>query len=89
MVRQLLLGTSAVTATFNYQLTTGNTTFTYGTGWGVGGWGGVTTGYSSTGWGSPAPAGLGIGVQLRLWSQSNYGEDLVFNPRGSCYVLLG
>lgn len=76
-------GTSAVTATFNYQLTTGNTTFTYGTGWGVGGWGGATTGYSSTGWGSPAPAGLGIGVQLRLWSQSNYGEDLVFNPRGA------
>jgi len=75
-------GTSAVTATFNYQLTTGNTTFTYGTGWGVGGWGGVTTGYPYTGWGSPAPAGLGIGVQLRLWSQSNYGEDLVFNPRG-------
>jgi hypothetical protein len=76
-------GTSAVTATFNYQLTTGNTTFTYGTGWGVGGWGGVTTGYPDTGWGSPAPAGLGIGVQLRLWSQSNYGEDLVFNPRGA------
>jgi hypothetical protein len=85
----LVLGTAtasstpAISATFNYQLTTGNTTFTYGTGWGVGGWGGVTTGYSSTGWGSPAPAGLGIGVQLRLWSQSNYGEDLVFNPRGS------
>jgi len=85
----LVLGTAtgsstpAVSATFNYQLTTGNTTFTYGTGWGVGGWGGATTGYTSTGWGSPAPAGLGIGVQLRLWSQSNYGEDLVFNPRGA------
>jgi hypothetical protein len=75
-------GTPAVSATFNYQLTTGNTTFTYGTGWGAGGWSGVTTGYTSTGWGSPAPAGLGIGVQLRLWSQSNYGEDLIFNPRG-------
>jgi hypothetical protein len=75
-------GTSAVTATFNYQLTTGNTTFTYGVGWGAGGWGGVTTGYPSTGWGSPAPAGLGVGIQLRLWSQSNYGEDLVLNPRG-------
>ena len=75
-------GTPAVSATFNYQLTTGSTTFTYGTGWGAGGWSGVTTGYSSTGWGSPAPAGLGIGVQLRLWSQSNYGEDLIFNPRG-------
>jgi hypothetical protein len=75
-------GTSAVTATFNYQLTTGNTTFTYGVGWGAGGWGGVTTGYPSTGWGSPAPSGLGVGIQLRLWSQSNYGEDLVLNPRG-------
>jgi hypothetical protein len=225
-------GTSAATATFNYQLTTGNTTFTYGTGWGVGGWGGSSgpaaastisggtavtassttpitlvsiTGYNNgaasmttstisatgvltvgtlasgtiyvgmvvtgtgvdpgtyilsnvsgtgtgsiwntntttavasttitgsggvvfigteaitytaiagstlagtitrgvgntptsahadgevvsqfsstaTGWGLSAPAGLGVGIQLRLWSQSNYGEDLVFNPRGS------
>ena len=76
-------GTPAVSGTFNYQLTSGNTTFTYGVGWGAGGWGGVTTGYTSTGWGSPAPAGLGVGIQIRLWSQSNYGEDLVFNPRGS------
>ena len=76
-------GNPAVSATFNYQLTTGNTTFTYGVGWGAGGWGGVTTGYASTGWGSPAPSGLGVGIQLRLWSQSNYGEDLVLNPRGS------
>jgi hypothetical protein len=75
-------GTPAVSGTFNYQLTTGNTTFTYGVGWGAGGWGGVTTGYSSTGWGSPAPSGLGVGIQLRLWSQSNYGEDLILNPRG-------
>lgn len=35
-----------------------------------------------TGWGSPASAGQSIGEQLRLWSQSNFGEDLVFNPRG-------
>jgi hypothetical protein len=75
-------GTPAVSATFNYQLTTGNTTFTYGTGWGAGGWGGVNAGYTSTGWGSPAPAGLGIGTQLRLWSQSNFGQDLIINPRG-------
>jgi hypothetical protein len=33
-----------------------------------------------TGWGSPSATG--IGIQLRLWSQSNFGEDLVFNPRG-------
>jgi hypothetical protein len=37
---------------------------------------------TATGWGISAPAGLGVGIQLRLWSQSNYGEDLVFNPRG-------
>jgi len=36
---------------------------------------------TSTGWGSPATTG--IGIQLRLWSQSNYGEDLVLNPRGA------
>lgn len=35
-----------------------------------------------TGWGVAAPAGQGVGKQLRLWSQSNFGEDLVFNPRG-------
>jgi hypothetical protein len=33
-----------------------------------------------TGWGSPAATG--IGIQLRLWSQSNFGEDLIFNARG-------
>jgi hypothetical protein len=37
---------------------------------------------SFTGWGSPAPAGVGLGRQLRLWSESNYGQDLIFNPRG-------
>jgi len=35
-----------------------------------------------TGWGDPAPAGQGIGQQLRTWSQSNFGEDLIFNARG-------
>jgi hypothetical protein len=140
----------------NYQLTTGNSTFTFGTGYGAGGYGGSlgpsyattinggtavtassttaitvvsTTGFASsgtiyigtegitytaitpttfagtitrgvnstaaahangsaiyqypstaTGYGSPATTG--VGIQIRLWSQSNYGEDLVFNPRG-------
>jgi hypothetical protein len=36
---------------------------------------------TATGWGSPATTG--IGIQLRLWSQSNYGEDLIINPRGA------
>jgi hypothetical protein len=40
-----------------------------------------------TGWGSPAPAGLGIGLQLRLWSQDNYGEDLLIAPRGGAIYL--
>lgn len=35
-----------------------------------------------TGWGVASSAGLGIGQQLRTWSQSNFGEDLIFNPRG-------
>lgn len=33
-----------------------------------------------TGWGAAAAAGLG--TQLRLWSQSPFGEDLIFNARG-------
>ena len=40
-------------------------------GWGAGGWG---TGVWGTG-----TSGIS---SLRLWSQSNFGEDLVFNPRG-------
>jgi hypothetical protein len=35
---------------------------------------------SFIGWGQSAT--VGIGVQLRLWSQTNFGEDLIFNPRG-------
>ena len=42
----------------------------------------VTSGANAwNGWGVAASGG-GIGQQLRLWSQSNYGEDLIFNPRG-------
>lgn len=143
-----------------YQLTTGFTTFTLGTGWGAGGYGGSsgpsaattltasfnssstaaiavtsTTGFiasgliyigtegisysaiigntfaspvirgfnstaaahtgnvppligdavyqypsTSVGWGNPAISG--IGIQLRLWSHSNFGEDLIINARG-------
>ena len=43
----------------------------------------ATTGASAaTGWGDAAPDGFGIGLQLRTWSQSNFGENLIFNPRG-------
>lgn len=69
------------TADFAYQITTGLDTYTIANGWGAGGWGGLNVGGTSTGWGEAASTG-GIGQQLRLWSQSNYGEDLIFNPRG-------
>jgi hypothetical protein len=149
------VGNGGASTVGNYQLTSGNSTFTFGTGYGAGGYGGslgpsyvtalngginssstaaitvtsttgfassgtiyigtegitytsitpttfagtITRGYNSTaaahssgdavyqypstatGYGSPATTG--VGIQLRLWSQSNYGEDLVFNPRGS------
>jgi hypothetical protein len=41
------------------------------------------SGWGSSGWGSGT---WGIGTpsvtQIRLWSQSNFGEDLIFGPRG-------
>jgi hypothetical protein len=37
---------------------------------------------SFTGWGQAAPASQGVGQQLRLWSEAQFGEDLIFNPRG-------
>ena len=35
-----------------------------------------------TGWGVAAATSASTGLQLRLWSQSNFGENLIFNPRG-------
>jgi hypothetical protein len=67
-------------ATFYFQINTGNASFSYASGWGAGGWGGYSPPAISTGWGESAATG--VGVQLRLWSQSNFGENLVFCPRG-------
>ena len=75
-------GNGGASVVSTYQITSGSAIYTTNVGWGAGGWSGVTTGYTSTGWGSSAPAGLGIGVQLRLWSQANFGQNLLFNPRG-------
>jgi hypothetical protein len=75
-------GTPAVSATFAYQITTGNAIFTSNVGWGAGGWGGFVGSGTPTGWGSPSTSGIGIGQQLRLWSESNFGQNLVLNPRG-------
>lgn len=74
-------------ATFNYQVNTGSEIYTVGVGWGAGGWGGATTGYASVGWGLPAPAGIGVGIQLRLWSEQNFGENLIINPRGGAMYI--
>ena len=35
-----------------------------------------------TGWGQSSSAGVSTAYQIRLWSQSNYGQNLVLNPRG-------
>lgn len=79
-------GTPAVSATFSYELTSGNDIYATATGWGAGGWGGATTGYPSTGWGLAAASG-GVATFLRYWSQSNYGENLLFNPSGGGIYL--
>lgn len=65
-----------------YQVVSGGEAYSQSVGWGAGGWSGVNTGATPTGWGSPSTAGLDIGVQLRLWSQRNFGENLVLCLRG-------
>ena len=61
-----------------YQIPTGFDTFTVSTGWGAGPWSRGTWGSGYT---------TGFGEQLRLWSQANFGEDLLFSPRGSAFYL--
>lgn len=58
----------------SYEVPIGLATYSIGTGWGVGPWG-------RGGWGSAYTTG-GIGQQLRLWSNDNYGEQLFIAPRG-------
>jgi hypothetical protein len=69
---------SASTITLAYQINTGFATYTIGTGWGTGAW-------SRGSWGSGFTTGFGL--QLRLWSQSNFGEDLLFSPRGGALYI--
>ena len=56
-----------------YQINTGLDTSLFGTGWGAGTW-------SRGAWGSAATIDTRIDT-LRLWSQDNFGEDLIFNVR--------
>jgi hypothetical protein len=62
------------TVTISYEVPAGLNVYTIGTGWGAGPWSRGT-------WGS-AFTGGGIGSQLRLWSNDNFGQDLVIAPRG-------
>ena len=54
-----------------YQINTGPEVAVPLVGWGAGGWG-----LGAWGIGNPSTD------SLRLWSQSNFGEDLIFGPRG-------
>lgn len=66
-------GGAAVSAA--YEINAGNATFSLGLGWGGGPWG-------FGGWG----VGSTITSQIRLWSQDNDQENLLFNPRsGAIY----
>ena len=73
-------GTAANGATFNYEIGTGKAVYTSGTGWGAGPW-------SRLGWGDGFTTG--VGQQLRLWSQINYGQDLLFSYRGGPIYYWG
>lgn len=75
-----LKGGAVVKAEYEYP--TGLDVFTVGVGWGAGTWSGFygTGSASNTGWG--AASVIGIGQQLRLWTNDNFGQDLVIAPRG-------
>ena len=62
-------GSSVVGA---YQINVGLDVYVEGSGWGAGTWG-------AGGWGEVSA--LSDTSQLRLWTQDNFGEDLLINPR--------
>jgi len=64
-------GGSSVVGT--YQINSGLTVAVSGTGWGAGTWGRSTWGSGTT---------LTANNQLRIYSQDNFGEDLLFTVRG-------
>jgi len=68
--------TGGGTVTAEYELNTGNEINVPVVGWGAGGWG-------LGGWGE----GAETTVLIRLWSQTNFGEDLIYAYRGGpiCY----
>jgi hypothetical protein len=57
-----------------YEINTGLAVSFRGDGWGAGAWG-------EGGWGVAADTSI-PGEQLRLWSHTNFGQNLIINPRG-------
>jgi hypothetical protein len=66
-------GTGGGTVTASYKYPSGLNIYTSGNGWGAGPWSRGT-------WGSAYSTG--VGQQLRLWTNDNFGNDLVIAPRG-------
>jgi len=66
-------GSGGGTVTISYKYPAGLDVYVTGNGWGAGPW-------SRGAWGSAYSSG--IGQQLRLWSNDNFGSDLVLAPRG-------
>ena len=67
-------GNGGVNSKAEYQINTGLDTVILGGGWGAGPW-------SRLGWGSETNVQI-AGAALRLWSQDNFGEDLIMCIRG-------
>jgi hypothetical protein len=67
-------GNGGASVVGTYQINTGLAVSFRGDGWGAGPWG-------AGGWGLPADTSI-PGEQLRLWSQTTYGQNLIINPRG-------
>ena len=71
-------GNGGGSVTSVYQINVGLNTGVTGTGWGIGTWGRGT-------WGSGSSS-AGAEAQLGLWTQDNFGEDLLINQRqGNIY----
>ena len=66
-------GQGGATVTIAYEYPVGLDVAVAGTGWGSGPWGRGTWGSAFSG---------GVQDQLRLWTNDNFGEDLVIAPRG-------
>ena len=60
-----------------FQINSGAAIYGSTSGWGAGAWGGFNPPNASTAWGQSQGY-----AQLRLWSQSNFGENLIFCARG-------